>query len=231
MLEGALVGVQELRYPLVERRLQEVAAAVAEREHEQVKHHALVSELDPGRAPVDLTLLPVRGLEAHARPLRQRLGAAQRLYEPLHGWVAAREAALPQLLEQHLGRVPDLGGSLPEEVRMRRQQRVGARGSLVGRPALLPQTAADGLAVEIEATRDLSDGLPLVAVQPVNLLPAVFLDHVLLLEGQPLEVHGPTFPYRSLHAAPPQAAGGALSMTLAGDYCMTADRLSAVGLN
>jgi len=106
---------------------------------------------------------------------------------------------------------------------VRCQQRVRARWPLIGLPVVLLQATPNGLAVEIESSGDLSDRQPLVPMQPVDLLPAVFLDHALLLKGQSLKVHGPIVTNRVLHLAPPQALGGDFSVTLGGELCMTAD--------
>src|SRR2546422_4578933 len=102
--------------------------------------------------------------------------------------------------------------------------------ALVAAPCLLLQAASNGLAVDIETPSDRGDRQAFFVVQPVNLLPAVFLDHELLLEGQSLELHGPTLTNRiPFHRAPPLRAGGDFSRTTTGEYCMADDIIRGAG--
>jgi hypothetical protein len=109
VLEGVLVRVQKLREPFVRTRLVVAAAAEAQRQHENVAHGGRVAEGDAGLAPVELALLPRRGLEAHERTLGLLARRAQRLHEELHRVVAARVVAP---LAQDACRVLDPGGLL-----------------------------------------------------------------------------------------------------------------------
>jgi hypothetical protein len=209
VIEGMLVRLKELRQPLVQRGVIETPPAEPQGQHEEVHRRRLMPEVHPCLPPVDLALLTRRRLEAHRRALVQRLDRPQRLHEALHCLVAAGVVLLPQLLEQHLGRVADPRRSFPQINCMTAQQRVGPRRALVAAPRLLLQATADGLAVDIQSPSDLSDRQALFVAQPANLLPAVFLDHGLLLEGQSLVLHGPTVTNRiPLHRAPPLSGWG-----------------------
>src|SRR5262252_8236479 len=110
------------------------------------------------------------------------------------------------------------------------QQRVGSRRPLVRLPRLLLQAAADGLAIEIQATGDLGDREQLLAGHPVDLPPAVFLDHAFLLEATCLGSHGASFMNNGfLHPEPPRrlGSGGDFSMPTGGELCMPDDTRSA----
>src|SRR3989449_6757846 len=72
ILEGPFMGVEELAERLPQARLVKAAPRVAERQDEHVQEDRLGPEVDPGLAPVDLALLPRRGLKAYRRPLRDR---------------------------------------------------------------------------------------------------------------------------------------------------------------
>ena len=169
-----------------------------------MQHHGLVTKVHPRLTPVDLALLARRRLEADAGALGQRLDRSQWLHEALHSRIAARVALALELLEKHLGRVADLRCSLTQELGMLGQQRVGAHRPLVGLPRRLLQAAADSLAIEIQATSDLGDRQLLFAGHPVDLPPAVFLDHAFLLEATRLGNHGASFTFDNLfHPEPP----------------------------
>ena len=77
VLEGPLVGVEELGQRLVGAGLVEAAPAEAQREHEDVPDARLLAEGHRGRAPVDLALRPGRRLEARHRALGQQPGRPQ----------------------------------------------------------------------------------------------------------------------------------------------------------
>jgi hypothetical protein len=225
VIERALVRIEELRHALVQRRLHVVPSAIAQRQHEKVQQHGLVAEVHPSGAPVDLALMAGRGLEPHACAFGQRLGGAQWPHEPLHRLVAAREAALSQLLPQDLSRIAHPGRSLAQELGVLSEQCVRARRPLVGLPGFTPQAAADGLAIEIQPPGDLGDRHVLVLMQTANLPPAIFPDHEALLQVNGLKVELRIFTwFVPCHVAPPRVArGGESSMTRSGELCMTDD--------
>ena len=74
--------------------------------------------------------------------------------------VAAAILPAPELLEQHLGRVTDLGRPSSQVLRVRGQQRVDPRRPLVRLPLPLTQTPAHGLAVQIQSTSNRSNRCP-----------------------------------------------------------------------
>jgi hypothetical protein len=135
---------------------------------------------------------------------------------------------LPQLLEEDLGRVPDLRRPGAQIRGMLRQQRVGRGRPLIGPPRRIPQTPPDGLAIEVKPPRQLRDRHPLLLPQPAHLLPALLTDHRHLLGQGDLWSDGP---YSSLafgrHLTPSSGKeGGENSMTTGGDYWVTADKVS-----
>src|SRR5439155_4601741 len=81
------------------------------------------------------------------------------------------------------------------------------------------------LPIQIEPAGDLGDRRPLLPIQPVNLPPAIFLDHASLLEGPPLADHGRMADLNNslFHPAPPWVAGGEFSMPITGEFCMPDD--------
>ena len=104
----------------------ETPPRVAEREDEHVEDDRAAPEVDPRLAPVDLTLVPRRRLEAHRRPLRRLLRGAQRTHEALHRLITAAIAPrLAQLLDRES--VPSTGPRGPAPA-----------GSSRARPAACP---------------------------------------------------------------------------------------------
>src|SRR5437867_9067774 len=89
ILEGPFMGVEELAERLRQARLVKAAPRVAERQDEHVQEDRLGREVDPCLAPVDLALLPRRGLRAARRPLDRLLHRAQRPPAASHRPVAA----------------------------------------------------------------------------------------------------------------------------------------------
>lgn len=177
VLEGGLVRVEKLREPLVGARLVEAATAEAERQDEDVQLDGSRAEVHARLAPVNLALRSGRRLETSLSQLVGRYLDAQRPYEELHRLVAPRVAVLlAELLEQDPRRVAHLRRPPAEKVRAPGEQRVAALGAPIRLPAILPQAATHGLAVEIEAPCDLPDR-HLLAGQPADLLPSILSDH------------------------------------------------------
>jgi hypothetical protein len=178
ILEGPLVGVEELAQRLAHARLMEASSRVAEGEDEDVQRHGAGPEVDARLAPVDLALLPRRSLEPDRRALGRLLDRAQGTDEALDRLVAAPILPLaPQFLEQDLCRVLDLRGPLAQVLGVLRKQRVASLGPAVGLPRLLLQDRLHGLAIEIQAPSDLGLRLPLQVEPPMDLPPRFLTDH------------------------------------------------------
>src|SRR5213593_259344 len=190
ILEGALVRLQELRQGLVQAGLVVTTAAEAEREYEDVPDGARVAEGHPRLAPIDLALPPRRRLEPDERPLGRQPQGAQGADEELHRLVAALIAALAELLKQDLRRVIDLLGALPQILSVRCQQRVRPRRPVIRLPRCIAQAASDGLAIQVQAARNLGDRHPLGDPQAAHLLPPLPADHRHLLAESDLCADG-----------------------------------------
>src|SRR2546427_4817370 len=183
ILESPFMGVEELTERLPEARLVKAAPRVAERQDEHVQEDRLGPEVDPGLAPVDLALLPRRGLKADRRPLHRLLHRAQRPHEAFHRLVAAAVAARPaQLLEQDARGVLDLGRPRLQVARVLGEQRIGALGAGVGLPRPGLQNAPHRLSIQRPLSGDLRLRSPLDVEQPVHFPPAVLADHAPLPE-------------------------------------------------
>jgi hypothetical protein len=105
VLEGQLVGVQELGQLLVRTGPVERPTAVAQGQHEQVDAERQVAEMDLGLAPVDLALLARRCLEAGLALFGVPDQITQRCHEPFDRVVAAGETVFArQFLIQDAGR-------------------------------------------------------------------------------------------------------------------------------
>ena len=146
------MGIEELKR-LIGTGVVEAAPAEAQGQHEHVHDPGLLPEAHRGRPPVDLTQGPGGCLEPSHGALGQQLGRPQGVDEALHGLVAAPVALLPQLLEEDLGRVPDLRRPGAQILGMLRQQRLGRGRPLIRPPRRLAQTPADGLAIELSSGR------------------------------------------------------------------------------
>src|SRR5216683_3134864 len=225
VLEGPLMGVEELRQPLGGADLVEAAPAEAEREHEDVEDSRLLAEVYRGRPPVDLALAPRRRLEARHGPLGEPLRRPQGADEALHRVVAAPVALLPQFLEEDLGGVADLRGPGPQILGMRRQQRLRRGRPLIRSPRRIAQTPADGLAIELKSPRQLGDRDPVLLPEPTQFLPTLLTDHRHLLGQGDLRSDGPCSSLTLCRHLIPSFGkeGGDISMTTGGDYWMTAD--------
>src|SRR3989454_7190238 len=183
ILEGPLVGVEELTEGFPEAGLMEATPGVAQGQDEHVQGDRPAPEVDPRLPPVDLALLARRGLKAHRRPLRGLLRRPQGPHEALHRLIAAAVAPRPaQLLEQDARRVLDLRRAAPQVRRVLGQQRVRALGTRVGPPRLRLENAADRLAIHRQLCGDLRLRPPLNVEQPMDLPPAVLADHSSLPE-------------------------------------------------
>ena len=185
--ERLLVRVEQFAQRLAQTRHVEAPSREAERQHEDVTHLTPRTQPDPRLAPIDLALQSWRRLEPRTRHRRVQLRLPQRPHEPLHRLVAAPVLPTSELLEQHLGRVADLGRSSPQVLRVRGQQRVNPRRPLVRLPLRLPQTPAHGLAVQIQRTSNRPNRRTL-ARPTTNLLPPVLSDHLDLPEHLTLGV-------------------------------------------
>src|SRR5437870_8028354 len=230
VLEGALVGVENLAQGLAEARLVKAPPGVSERQDEHMQRHRPAPQLDAGLAPVDLALLAWRGLEPHRRPLGGLLRRAQRAHEPLHRLVAAVVVPAPaQLLVQDPRGVLHGGGPALQIARVLGQQGVGPIRARIWLPHRRLENAADRLAIEIQLPGDLRLRSPLDVEKPVHFPPAVLTDHAPLPEWCDLEA---SVAVRRRQSAQQCLAhdrallgqeGGEFSMTTGGDYWMTAD--------
>src|SRR5262249_50303284 len=121
------------------------------------------------------------GLEAAQRQLAAQLSRPERADEEFDRLVTASVAASAELLEQDLGRVPNLGRPSAQISRMRSQQPIASRWALVRPPARLAHAAPDRLTIQPEPARQFRDRYPLVYGQTSQLLPALPTDHRHLL--------------------------------------------------
>jgi hypothetical protein len=181
VLEGPLVRVEELGQGLIEAGIVVAAPTEAQGEDEDPQLLRRAPEPHGHRAPVDLALEPRRGLEPGQGAFGAELGRPQRPDEELHGVVAAGVAALPELLEEDLGRAVDLRGPGAEVLRMGGQQRVRPRRPPVRLPRRVADTAPDRLPVQVEAAGQRRDGHPLGRPEPPELFPTFPSDHRHLL--------------------------------------------------
>jgi hypothetical protein len=132
--EGTLQPVQPGRLPLVLERCDEVAARVAERRDEQPDPLGRATDLDRGRAEVDLQLPAGWRLEPHRRPrLGLQLPAPRRhrpldrperdddpLRERIHGWLEAEPGLSGQAV---LARLTALAPARFKDTQLRTVQR------------------------------------------------------------------------------------------------------------
>ena len=141
-------------------------------------------------APINLTLLTRWGLKPEQGPVCVPLDFAQRGHTPLHGLVTAGiAAACPQLLIQNPRRVPDLWGAGLHKVGMGGQERLRDHRPLVWAPGRLSQTAAYGLAIQVQSPPNLRNGHALLIKQPPDLRPPFLIHHARLPRLVHLDAH------------------------------------------
>jgi hypothetical protein len=151
---------------------------------------ARVAEGDPRLAPIDLALPPGRRREPDERPLGRQPQGAQGSDEELDRLVTASIAALAELLKQDLRRIVDLLRPLPQILGVGGQQRVRPRRPVIPLPGPVAKAAADGLAIQVQAPRDLGDRQPRGDPQAANFLPSLLADHRHLLAESDLCADG-----------------------------------------
>jgi len=151
MGNGPLVRVEQLREPLVGTRVREPAAADPPREHDHVYHRRADAERHGGLAPITLTLLARRRLNADKGPLRLEPPLAQRHHPSRHRLITPRVGmARSQFLIQNPRRIIDLRCTGPHQVGMGGQSRLRHRRSAIGLPHRLPQTPPHGLPIQVQ---------------------------------------------------------------------------------
>lgn len=112
---------------------------------------------------------------------------------------------------------------------MRSKEGVPPGGSGVRTPLLLPETPADGVAVEAEKPRELPDADSLSMMPPADLLPHIPSDHSLLLGPTGLKGYNPFFLCQFKSHMPPSLGRrvGENSVPIVGDFCIPADTANA----
>jgi len=116
-------------------------------------------------------------------------------------------------------------GPLAQILGVRRQQRIRPHRVVIRPPRRVAQAAADGLAIQVQAARNLGDRHSLGDPQATNLLPPLPADHWHLLAESDLcaDGHVRRLHHRRHFAHPPHEEGGEISFTEGGDFCITAD--------
>jgi hypothetical protein len=226
VIEGPLVGFEELGDPLVGAGAVERAPGKSQREGEQVHDRRTGTERHPCLSPVDLALKTRRGLKSEQRPLRLQPGFSQRPDKQLDGIVAAPVPLLRnQLLVENPRRVTDLRGAGTKKLLVRRKKSVRARGSRIGMPLLLSNTAAYGVAVHAELPGELPDGNSLLTMPPADLFPHFPSNHTFLLSPAGLRRYEPILlSHFKFHQTPSLSKRvGEDSVPILGDYWVPAD--------